>query len=54
MREEQAAIILEERVAAGYTLQVAGHADFRAIKELQQRCLDAEIPAILGPCSKGG
>ncbi len=54
MDEESAIVYLKERVASGSVLAVAARADFRGIKQLQRECLDAQIPAMMGPCEKGG
>lgn len=54
MHENEAKDILEERVDNGARLVPAQHADLPAIKKLQGRCLDAGIPALLGPCAPGG
>ena len=51
---EEARQILEQQVEAGASLVVAGHADLRSIKQLLEQCLSDDIPAVLGPCSKGG
>ena len=54
MDEESAITYLNERVASGTTLTVAARSDFRSIRLLQNDCLNADIPAMIGPCEKGG
>ena len=51
---EEARQLLEQRVEAGASLVVAGQADLPSIKKLLDQCLSNDIPAVLGPCSKGG
>jgi hypothetical protein len=51
---EEAIQILETKVQSGTPLAVAGHADLLSIKRLLDQCLKEEIPAVLGPCEKGG
>ncbi len=54
MNEQQAKEQIELRLNAGGTLAVAGHADLASVKNLRQKCLDADIPALLGPAHSGG
>ncbi len=52
--ESEAREIIERRIEAGGTLVTAVKADLPAIKKLQDQCLAADIPALIGPCSSGG
>jgi hypothetical protein len=54
VREDQARQQLEARIEAGGKLVVAQEADWATVKRLQARCLDADLPATLGACPKGG
>ena len=54
VREEQARQQLEARIEAGGKLVVAQEADWATVKRLQARCLEADLPATLGACPKGG
>jgi hypothetical protein len=54
MHEDEAKAILNARARAGAALQVAEQGDLRSMKNLLAQCLEAEIPAMLGPCSVGG
>ena len=54
MNEHQARTTLESRVAEGAQLVVGAETDWAGVKRLQQRCLDAGIPAMLGECPGGG
>jgi len=54
MQDEQARKTLESRVEAGATLVVGHEADWATIKRLQARCLEAQLPAMLANCPKGG
>jgi hypothetical protein len=51
---EEARAFLERQVERGASLVVASRADLPSIKQLLDQCLDNDIPALLGPCSKGG
>jgi len=53
MNEERAKEILTSRVRSGHCLEVIARGDFRVIKRLLVRVLDADIPCILGPCTVG-
>ena len=54
MQDDQARKILKSRVAAGATLVVGQEADWSSIKRLQARCHEAQVPAMLANCPKGG
>ena len=54
MREDEAKTILESRLSIGEVLAIAGQADLRRIKQLQEKCLSAGIPALLGPARAKG
>jgi hypothetical protein len=54
MHEEEARNLLDERVRTGGQLVPAMQAALPAIKKLLDQCLEADIPSMLGPCSKGG
>ena len=54
MDEESAIVYLKERLSTGASIVAAARADFRSIRQLQNECLDADIPAMIGPCEKGG
>jgi hypothetical protein len=54
MQEEHAIEILRKWERDGAHLAVAGKGDFRVIKRMLSQCLDAEIPAMLGPCKVQG
>jgi hypothetical protein len=54
MHEQEAGDILEARVQAGGKLVAAQTGELATIKRLQARCLEAGIPAILGPAPGGG
>ena len=54
MIEDEAKELIEQRLAAGGKLQLALRADLPATKALLDECLEAEIPAMLGPCNAGG
>jgi hypothetical protein len=54
MYEEDAKQQIEERLAAGGSLQLALRADLPSTKKLLDQCLAADIPAVLGPCHAGG
>ena len=54
MRESEAEDVLRRRLDAGGQLRVAAQADLPTLKRLRSRCLDAEIPVMLGPCAPGG
>jgi len=53
MQQEEAINILEAMAESG-ELRVAAQGDFRSIKKLLERCLEAGIPSMLGPCTVGG
>ena len=52
--ESEAREIIERRIEAGGVLVTAVKADLPSIKKLQDQCLAADIPALIGPCSSGG
>jgi hypothetical protein len=54
MQENEAMELLEARVADGSSLIVVAHATLQAVKKLRDQCLEADIPAMLGPCAPGG
>lgn len=54
MREEEAKRIIETRLSEGKSLALAGQGDFRGIKQLLEQCLNADIPAVLGPARVKG
>jgi hypothetical protein len=54
MLEHEAKQLLDARVKDGARLVPAQQAALPAIKRLHGKCLDADIPALLGPCSAGG
>ena len=53
MEERQAKRILEERLRAGGKLVVAREGDLASIKVLQERCHEAGVATLLGPCAGG-
>jgi hypothetical protein len=54
MTEDEARALIEEYAEEGGAIVPALQADLRAIKSLYEQCLDADVPALLGPCSDGG
>ena len=54
MTEDEARALIEEFADAGGAVVPALQADLRSIKRLHQQCLDADVPALLGPCAGGG
>jgi hypothetical protein len=54
MQEDEARAIIEEHAEQGGRIVPALQADLRAIKSLYSQCLDADVPALLGPCAGGG
>lgn len=52
--EDEARHMLNERVRTGSQLVVAKHADLATVKRFRDDCLNADIPAMLGPCAPGG
>lgn len=54
MREDEARDVMEERVSAGGRVVSVLTAELPAIKAMQDRLLEAGVPALLGPCSSGG
>jgi len=51
MLEEEAKEILEAKLKAGQSLHTAAQGDFRGIKRLLEKCLEDDIPCMLGPCT---
>ena len=54
MIEDEARAVIDERLAAGGKLELAFRADLPTTKALLDQCLEADILAVLGPCSAGG
>lgn len=54
MFEDEAREQIEQRLAAGGKLELALRADLPTTKALLGQCLEADIPAVLGPCHAGG
>jgi hypothetical protein len=54
MTEDEARALIEEHSDEGGRIVPALQADLGAIKSLYWRCLDADVPALLGPCADGG
>jgi len=54
MTEDEARELIEEYSDEGGRIVPVMQADLRSIKSLYLQCLDADVPALLGPCSDGG
>ncbi len=54
MEAQEAVDLLDERVKSGGTLVAVAQGALPAVKRLRDRCLDAGIPSMLGPCAPGG
>ena len=54
MREEEARATMEDRVARGGRIMSVMTAQLPAMKAMQDRLLEAGIPAMLGPGRGGG
>jgi hypothetical protein len=54
MREDEAREIIEAAAAKGGRVVPALKAQIPAIKSMLERCLEAGIPALPGPCERGG
>jgi hypothetical protein len=54
MTEDEARALIDECSEEGGRIVPVMQADLRSIKGLYRQCLDADVPALLGPCSDGG
>ncbi|MCK9463514.1 MAG: hypothetical protein M0R80_28160 [Proteobacteria bacterium] len=54
MTEDEARAIIEGHSGEGGAIVPALQAELPAIKSFYRRCLEADVPVLLGPCTGGG